>query len=455
MERCGHVVAIAPERISELWKSPHQPPHLVLAPVRAAVDGHSASTRRSPVRLHLNPWADFNLSGQFLSESVGPDRARDAPHRRAPGAHYTHVAIDLEGEPIRRRRCSSAMIATAFLTERPRQDSGRGRWRRRIPQSVMRRILADVRRWHKENPADWRATRRLIQQTVRPYDGAMRDRNGVELNGASTIAALLYGQAAISSRRCATPSISDGTRTTMPPLPGPSSASFKGERWMQTAGLEDQGRLPQHQPRQHAAGRDDHKVRRSVDCCRRTSHRATRRPQSHIEWRTSLAHPHRDIGRAGKIALCRARHRSRDQARSFKSGTRAKCVSRDLSGSIRSPAAQRSRRLDKSIAGAVGFSEGAASDLLPVRPGWGRASQKSPGRGFIQASQSREIRIALLACNHADGFAAAQMQRRRQVGSPVQPGLFDDQSSVLHDTREYAIVQQMNRSRHLAELPVC
>jgi hypothetical protein len=60
--------------------------------------------------------------------------------------------------------------------------------------SVIREIAGNVRRWHRESPDDWRITRRKIKETYSRYDGAMRDRNGYELNTASTIAALLHGE---------------------------------------------------------------------------------------------------------------------------------------------------------------------------------------------------------------------------------------------------------------------
>ena len=48
-------------------------------------------------RVQINPWADFNLSGQFAAESWGlisPGMPRTAARI---GLHYTHVSID--GEP--------------------------------------------------------------------------------------------------------------------------------------------------------------------------------------------------------------------------------------------------------------------------------------------------------------------------------------------------------------------
>jgi ADP-ribosylglycohydrolase len=189
MERSG-TLFIAPERISELWKS-HINRRIWCSNlyVRQLMDIGLDPPLTGQIQ--FNPWADFNLSGQFLSETWGLI-APGMPRTAARLAHYyTRVAIDLE--PAQAARMFAAMIATAFLTGDLEKilDAGAAA---ADPKSLMRRILADVRRWHRENPADWRATRRLIQQTYGHHDGAMRDRNGVELNGASTIAALLYGR---------------------------------------------------------------------------------------------------------------------------------------------------------------------------------------------------------------------------------------------------------------------
>jgi hypothetical protein len=85
------------------------------------------------------------------------------------------------------------MIATAFFTSDMQAilDAGAAAM---DPGSVLSGILSDVRRWYRENPRDWRVTRRLTKEKYCLYGGQdMRDRNGVWLNGASTISALLYG----------------------------------------------------------------------------------------------------------------------------------------------------------------------------------------------------------------------------------------------------------------------
>ncbi len=141
-------------------------------------------------RLALNPWAEFNISGQFVCESFGlvaPGMPRSAARL---GLHYTHVTID--AEPAQTTQLFTAMIAEAFRTSDLEEilDAGLASI---DPESRIGQIVRDVRSWHQMNPGDWEATRRLTKEKYSLYDGEMRDRNGYELNTASTIAALLYG----------------------------------------------------------------------------------------------------------------------------------------------------------------------------------------------------------------------------------------------------------------------
>jgi hypothetical protein len=142
-------------------------------------------------RFALNPWADFNISGQFLCETFGllaPGMPQTASRI---GLNYTRVAIDLE--PAQTTQLFCTMIATAFVNNDLEAilDAGVAAL---DSESAVREIVTDVRRWHEEHPDDWRATRRLLKEKYSRYGGGMRDRNGYELNTGSTIAALLYGQ---------------------------------------------------------------------------------------------------------------------------------------------------------------------------------------------------------------------------------------------------------------------
>jgi ADP-ribosylglycohydrolase len=181
---------LSPQRITELWKrhinrniwcSHQYLRQLMDIGIQPPLTG----------KISINPWADFNLSGQFVSETWGlisPGMPRTAARL---GLHYTHVSI--EGEPSQSTQMFATMISIAYLTSDIYKilDAGEAAL---DPKSEFLQIMRDVRRWHDENPGDWRANRKLIKEKYTRYDGRdMRARNGVILNGAATIAALLYG----------------------------------------------------------------------------------------------------------------------------------------------------------------------------------------------------------------------------------------------------------------------
>ncbi len=139
----------------------------------------------------FNPWADFNISGQFLCETFGLI-APAMPQKAAQiGLNYTRVAID--GEPAQTTQLFTSMIALAFLKDDIDSllDNGLAAI---DPTSAISQIVKDVKDWHTQYPDDWRMTRRLLKEKYSRYNGEMRDRNGYELNTGSVIAALLYGE---------------------------------------------------------------------------------------------------------------------------------------------------------------------------------------------------------------------------------------------------------------------
>ncbi len=140
--------------------------------------------------LPLNPWADFNISGQFISESWGLISPGMPVTAARIGLNYTRVAIS--GEPAQTTQLFDTMIAAAFVTSDTDKiiDAGLAAV---DPNCVVGQVVRDVRAWHKQNPDDWRATRRLVKEKYSRFKGEMRDRNGFELNTASVISALLYG----------------------------------------------------------------------------------------------------------------------------------------------------------------------------------------------------------------------------------------------------------------------
>jgi ADP-ribosylglycohydrolase len=140
----------------------------------------------------FNPWADFNISGQFVCECFGL-LAPCMPQTAARiGPNYTRVSID--AEPAQTTQLFTSMIATAFMADDIDMilDAGLKAIDRNC---TIREIVNDVRQWHRQYPEDWRITRRLVKEKYSRHNGEMRDRNGYEVNTASTIAALLYGRA--------------------------------------------------------------------------------------------------------------------------------------------------------------------------------------------------------------------------------------------------------------------
>ncbi|QDT36238.1 ADP-ribosylglycohydrolase family protein [Stratiformator vulcanicus] len=139
----------------------------------------------------LNPWADFNISGQFLCETFALTAPGMPQTASKIGLHYTRVAID--DEPAQTTQLFCTMIALAFVVDDLEVLLDRG-VEAIDPKSLQREIIADVRGWHQQYPDDWRQTRRLLKEKYTQADGGMRDRNGYELTTGSTVAALLYGE---------------------------------------------------------------------------------------------------------------------------------------------------------------------------------------------------------------------------------------------------------------------
>ncbi len=188
MERTGELMIPYP-RIAELWRE-HINRKIWCANAYARQLIEIGIEPPLTGRVALNPWSSFNISGQFICESFGliaPAMPRTAARI---GLHYTHVTID--GEPAQTTQLFTAMIATAFVEDDVGKIVDAG-LEAVDPESEIRRIVEQVRTWHREEPKDWRATRRRMHDAYTRHGGETRDRNGYELNTAATIASLLYG----------------------------------------------------------------------------------------------------------------------------------------------------------------------------------------------------------------------------------------------------------------------
>jgi len=138
----------------------------------------------------LNPWAEFNVSGQFLCETYALLAPAMPQTASKIGLNYTLVAIN--DEPAQTTQLFDTMIATAFVEDNIEKilDTGIAALDKK---SIINQIFNDVKKWHKENPHDWKVTRRLLKEKYTKENGQTRDRNGYELNTGSIFGALLYG----------------------------------------------------------------------------------------------------------------------------------------------------------------------------------------------------------------------------------------------------------------------
>ena len=221
----GHVTALWKRHVNDrIWCANHYARQLMDLGIEPPLTGYVA----------VNPWSDFNISGQFVCETFGLV-APGMPQTAARiGLHYTRVTI--EGEPAQTTQMFTAMIATALLTNQIPVilDAGAAAV---DPKSQIARIVSDVRAWHAEHPDDWRAARRLVKEKYSRYEGAMRDRNGYELNTASTIAALLYGKGDfVETLRTAFNFGWDADNNAA--TAGTIVGAIRGHRWMRAQGWE-------------------------------------------------------------------------------------------------------------------------------------------------------------------------------------------------------------------------
>jgi hypothetical protein len=138
----------------------------------------------------VNPWANFNISGQFLCETFGLMAPAMPQTAARVGLNYTIIAID--NEPAQATQLFTSMIATAFVEKDINKILDAG-IKALDEKSVLLEIINDIRSWHGMFPDNWLETRRLLKEKYTREGGNIRDSNGHELNTGSIIAALLYG----------------------------------------------------------------------------------------------------------------------------------------------------------------------------------------------------------------------------------------------------------------------
>ena len=187
MQRTGQIRIPYPEvaqlwreRINRnIWSANRYTRHLMDIGIEPPLTGYSP----------INPWAPFNLSGQFLSETfalLAPGMPQTASNI---GLHYTQVAIGDESAQATQFFCS--MIAAAFIEDDIREIIQWG-VAALDEESIIHQIARDVDEWQRLYPDDWRATWELIHEKYK-QDTWIESYNGYGLNAAAVIASLLYG----------------------------------------------------------------------------------------------------------------------------------------------------------------------------------------------------------------------------------------------------------------------
>ena len=224
-------IFLPPDRINALWKS-HLNKGVYCANQYAR--GLMDLGIEPPLtgRIATHPWAVFNIWSQFGCESFAV-MAPAMPQTACKIAlHYTQVSND--GEPSQVAQFVSTMLAMAYVESDVQKliDHGLAAV---DPKSEFHSVVRNVRRWHGENPQDWKATRLKIKQTYTRYNGGMPDRNGVLLNTSACLAGLLYGNGdfAETLRHCFNFGWdADNTAATAGALLG----TIKGRKWMDAQG---------------------------------------------------------------------------------------------------------------------------------------------------------------------------------------------------------------------------
>ena len=139
----------------------------------------------------LNPWSDFNISGQFICESFGLMSPAMPQTAARLGLHYTRVAID--GEPAQATQLFTTMIATAFVETDIDKILDAG-MKAVDPKSKIAEVVTDdARNSAATIPTIGKRRASPSKKRWQTHGGIVRDRNGYELNTACVIAALIYG----------------------------------------------------------------------------------------------------------------------------------------------------------------------------------------------------------------------------------------------------------------------
>jgi hypothetical protein len=170
------------ERINKrIWSSNRFARHLMDIGIQPPYTGYTT----------FNPWAEFNVSGQFLCETFGLIAPGMPQFAARMALNYTTVTIN--NEPAQTTQLFTGMIATAFVEDDMEAilDAGMAQLDK---SSDIFKVVGDARKWHRQYPEDWIKARLLLRDTYTLEGGNVRDFNGCELNAGAIILSFLYGK---------------------------------------------------------------------------------------------------------------------------------------------------------------------------------------------------------------------------------------------------------------------
>lgn len=187
MDREGAVFLPYP-RIVEIWKA-NMNQGIWVANERARKlmdEGVLPPDTSDPAR---NPFATYNLSGQFCVETYGMIAPGLPQTASRIGRHYARIAVS--GEPLQATDLWTGLISLLPFTGEPIESVLVRAAEGLDPDSAMAGVLADARALRREHPEDWKAARQAFHRkwvVERKWNG-----NSTPVNGGMVLLALLYG----------------------------------------------------------------------------------------------------------------------------------------------------------------------------------------------------------------------------------------------------------------------
>ncbi len=137
-----------------------------------------------------NPLAKVNLGGQFCCEAYGLISPGMCKSAEETGLHYTRVIVD--GQSQQCTQFFTAMIAEAFFNKDYKsilENAIQGI----NENSKLYAAVQNVKKWHKQHPENWKATRDSIKAKYHTLNNKLPI-NNYGVNASAIVAAFLYGQ---------------------------------------------------------------------------------------------------------------------------------------------------------------------------------------------------------------------------------------------------------------------